>query len=184
MLPPDLPALSVPHLESGEHRSLVVFQPLPDPFLLSFASWLLLLEGPLLNPTWSSESRLVIRRATSWDEVRVKEKCLQGMNIWGVGNRVPGEKVKKSGQISRQTTMESSLLERPSLSVFIPELFPGMLKVKNLPRRNKKAREIKREREREQLRSRTIQLAFKKYSLFYLSRYLRLGWWDSKSWYC
>ena len=69
------------------------------------------------------------------------------MNIWGVGNRVPGEKVKKSGQISRQTTMESSLLERPSLSVFIPELFPGMLKVKNLPRRNKKAREIKRERE-------------------------------------
>lgn len=81
------------------------------------------------------------------------------MNIWGVGNRVPWEKAKKSGQISRQTTTESSVPERPSLNVFIPELFPGMIKVKNLLRRNKKAREIKRERE--QLRSRTIQLAFK-----------------------
>lgn len=89
---------------------------------------------------------------------------LTGHEYLGSGKQSTWEKVKKSGQISRQTTMESSLLERPSLSVFIPELFPGMIKVKNLPRRNKKAREIKRERE--QLRSRTIQLAFKKYSLF------------------
>ena len=55
--------------------------------------------------------------------------------------------------------MESNVPEQPSLSVLIPELFPSMIKVKNLPRRNKKAREIKRERA--QLRSRTIQLAFK-----------------------
>lgn len=69
MHPPDLPDLSVPHLGSGQHRTLVVFQPLWDPFFLPFASWLLLLRGPLLNPTWSSESRLVIQ-GEPWAETR------------------------------------------------------------------------------------------------------------------